>query len=338
MIDFRSDTVTKPSPEMLDAILNAKVGDDEYSEDPEVNELQDYCASLFGMEGGLFVPSGHMGNQIAITGLTSPGEEIICCEGSHIFNYEKAAASQLSGVQIRPVSSDSGMFSKNQIYEVIEQSKHHLPYISMLSWENTHLQSGGSILNHSDFISVSGFAKEKGLKVHLDGARIWHALLQNNTNPKEIGSAVDTLTFCFSKGLGAPIGSMLLGEKEFIAKARDIRKVRGGGMRQVGILAAAARYALDTKEKLLDDHTKAMNIASFFKDNPFPGIEKVLYKGTNMVFLYFDTEENTDSFLSNLEKEGVRVGTIRPKIVRIVSHLDISNEDLTSFYSILETQ
>ena len=158
MIDFRSDTVTKPSAAMLKTILNAKVGDDEYSEDTEVNELQEYCASLFGMEAGLFVPSGQMGNQIAITGLTSPGDEIICSEGSHIFNYEKAATAQLSGVQIRPLSSDSGMFSKNQIDDVIEQSKHHLPYISLLSWENTHLQSGGSILNHNDFISVSNLS------------------------------------------------------------------------------------------------------------------------------------------------------------------------------------
>jgi len=336
MIDFRSDTVTKPSKEMLEAIVNARVGDDEYSEDPEVNELQEYCASLFGMEAGLFVTSGQMGNQLAISVLTNPGDEIICSEGAHILNYEKAAAAQLSGVQIRPISSTDGMFSKESIKEVIEKSEYHLPTISLLSWENTHLYSGGSILNHDMFISVSEYAKEKELAVHVDGARIWHSILECNINPKEVGKAIDSLTFCFSKGLGAPVGSMLLGKKDFISKAREFRKVRGGGMRQVGVLAAAAKYGLESKEKLLDDHLKANQIASYFIKNSYSGLDEVIYKGTNMVFLSFEKEKNADMFVDNLKDEGVRLAKITPKVVRIVTHLDISKEDVDRFISILE--
>ncbi len=336
MIDFRSDTVTKPSKEMLEAIVNARVGDDEYSEDPEVNELQEYCASLFGMEAGLFVTSGQMGNQLAISVLTNPGDEIICSEGAHILNYEKAAAAQLSGVQIRPISSTDGMFSKESIKEVIERSEYHLPTISLLSWENTHLYSGGSILNHDMFISVSEYAKEKELAVHVDGARIWHSILECNINPKEIGKTIDSLTFCFSKGLGAPVGSMLLGKKDFISKARELRKVRGGGMRQVGVIAAAAKYALESKEKLLDDHFKANQIAAYFIKNSYSGLDEVIYKGTNMVFLSFEKEKSADMFVDNLKDKGVRLATITPKVVRIVTHLDISKEDVERFISILE--
>ena len=336
MIDFRSDTVTKPSKEMLEAIVNARVGDDEYSEDPEVNELQEYCASLFGMEAGLFVTSGQMGNQLAISVLTNPGDEIICSEGAHILNYEKAAAAQLSGVQIRPIASTDGMFSKESIKEVIERSEYHLPTISLLSWENTHLYSGGSILNHDMFISVSEYAKEKELAVHVDGARIWHSILECNINPKEIGKTIDSLTFCFSKGLGAPVGSMLLGKKDFISKARELRKVRGGGMRQVGVIAAAAKYALESKEKLLDDHLKANQIAAYFIKNSYSGLDEVIYKGTNMVFLSFEKEKNADMFVDNLKDKGVRLATITPKVVRIVTHLDISKEDVERFISILE--
>ena len=336
MIDFRSDTVTKPSKEMLEAIVNARVGDDEYSEDPEVNELQEYCASLFGMEAGLFVTSGQMGNQLAISVLTNPGDEIICSEGAHILNYEKAAAAQLSGVQIRPISSTDGMFSKESIKEVIGRSEYHLPTISLLSWENTHLYSGGSILNHDMFISVSEYAKEKELAVHVDGARIWHSILECNINPKEIGKTIDSLTFCFSKGLGAPVGSMLLGKKDFISKARELRKVRGGGMRQVGVIAAAAKYALENKEKLLDDHFKANQIAAYFIKNSYSGLDEVIYKGTNMVFLSFENEKNADMFVDNLKDKGVRLATITPKVVRIVTHLDISKEDVERFISILE--
>ena len=336
MIDFRSDTVTKPSKEMLEAIVNARVGDDEYSEDPEVNELQEYCASLFGMEAGLFVTSGQMGNQLAISVLTNPGDEIICSEGAHILNYEKAAAAQLSGVQIRPIASTDGMFSKESIKEVIERSEYHLPTISLLSWENTHLYSGGSILNHDMFISVSEYAKEKELAVHVDGARIWHSILECNINPKEIGKTIDSLTFCFSKGLGAPVGSMLLGKKDFISKARELRKVRGGGMRQVGVIAAAAKYALESKEKLLDDHFKANQIAAYFIKNSYSGLDEVIYKGTNMVFLSFEKEKNADMFVDSLKDKGVRLATITPKVVRIVTHLDISKEDVERFISILE--
>ena len=338
MTDFRSDTVTKPSKMMLEAITKANVGDDEYSEDPEVNELQDYCANLFGMDAGLFVTSGQMGNQIAISILTNPGDEVICSDGAHILNYEKSATAQLSGVQIRQIDSDNGMFSTTSIDQVLSESEYHLPSISLLSWENTHLSSGGSILDHDSFISVSKYIKEKGLNIHIDGARVWHSILAQRTNPKEIGEVVDSLTFCFSKGLGAPVGSMLLGSKDFISRARNIRKVRGGGMRQVGILAAAAKYALDTRDKLLEDHVKAEKVASFIQDMDDSSIEKVIYMGTNMVFIYFDTKENAESFVKSLDDAKIRVGIFKPKIVRIVTHLDIGKEDLDKLFSCLSNK
>jgi len=333
MIDFRSDTVTKPSKEMLDSIVNARVGDDEYSEDPEVNELQEYCASIFGLEAGLFVTSGQMGNQIAISILTSPGDEVICSEGSHIENYEKAAAAQLSGVQIRKIPTDSGMFSTKEIDKVLTESEYNLPNISLLSWENTHLASCGAMLDHKSFVTVSEYAQKKGLRVHLDGARLWHSILGLDIEPREIGKAVDSLTFCFSKGLGAPVGSMLLGGKDFISNARMIRKVRGGGMRQVGILAGAARYALDTRKNLLEDHSKASKIATFFNKLNHPDITKVMYMDTNMVFLYFDTEKSSKLFIESLNKINIKVGTIKPKIVRLVTHMDIKEKDLSKFFS-----
>jgi len=335
MIDFRSDTVTKPTKLMLEAMTNAKVGDDEYSEDPEVNSLQDYCADLFGMEAGLFVSSGQMGNQIAISILTNPGDEVICTEGAHILSYEKSAAAQLSGVQIRQIKSNNGMFSLDVINNAILESKYHLPNISLLSWENTHLASGGSMLDHNSFISISKDIKEKGLNVHLDGARVWHSILANKIDPKEIGEVVDSLTFCFSKGLGAPIGSMLLGSEEFISSARSIRKVRGGGMRQVGVLAGAGKYALDTRDKLLEDHIKAEKIASYIRDSQKPSIEKVVYMGTNMVFVHFDTKENASIFVESLNRHEILLGIFKPKIVRIVTHLDIGEEDLDKLFSAL---
>ena len=186
------------------------------------------------------------------------------------------------------------------------------------------------------FISVSEYAKEKVLAVHVDGARIWHSILECNINPKEIGKTIDSLTFCFSKGLGAPVGSMLLGKKDFISKARELRKVRGGGMRQVGVIAAAAKYALENKEKLLDDHFKANQIAAYFIKNSYSGLDEVIYKGTNMVFLSFEKEKNADMFVDSLKDKGVRLATITPKVVRIVTHLDISKEDVERFISILE--
>ena len=335
MSDFRSDTVTKPTKLMLEAISSAKVGDDEYSEDPEVNTLQDYCADLFGMEAGLFVTSGQMGNQIAISILTNPGDEVLCSEGAHILNYEKSAAAQLSGVQIKQIKSNNGMFSFEAIDDAILESEYHLPSISLLSWENTHLASGGSILDHNSFISISKKIKDKGLNIHLDGARVWHSILAKNINPREIGKAVDSLTFCFSKALGAPIGSMLLGTKEFVSNARNIRKVRGGGMRQVGVLAGAAKYALETRDKLLDDHVKAEKIASFIEGLAHPSIEKVIYMETNMVFLYFDTKENATIFVESLNKQKIQLGIIKPKIVRIVTHLDIGQKDIDKLFSFL---
>jgi len=335
MIDFRSDTVTKPSREMLEVMTKANVGDDEYGEDEEVNQLQDKCAEIFGMEAGLFVSSGVMGNQISISLHTNPGDEIICAEDAHIRNYEKGAASILSRIQIRPLPTEYGMFDPGQIQEALTNSNYHLPEITTVTWENTHLASGGSILDHSKFLSVSEYIKKEGLNQHLDGARVWHSIIENNINPVEIGQAVDSLTFCFSKGLGAPVGSMLLGSREFIRKARLVRKTLGGGMRQVGVLAAAAKFALGNRSNILKDHEKAKKIYTFVSKLGHPGIKNTVYRDTNMVFLHFTSQEAAQLFTENLANQNINVGMFSKNIVRLVAHLDITDEDLDILFKSL---
>ena len=236
MIDIRSDTVTKPSKEMLEVIVNSEVGDDEYKEDPTVNELEEFAADLLGFESGLFVSSGLMGNQISLLNHTNPGEEVITTQDSHIKNYEHGAASFLSRIQFRNVSHNDGDLNLDDIVSQISKSSYYKPKISTVAIENTHLASGGTIIPFKNIKKLSEFTKSNNLKLHVDGARVWHAILEENTKA-DYGKYCDSLTFCFSKGLGAPIGSMLLGSKDFIANSREYRKKIGGGMRQVGILS-----------------------------------------------------------------------------------------------------
>ena len=248
MIDLRSDTVTKPSKEMLDEIVKAQVGDDEYGEDPTVNELEEFCAELLGFESGLFVSSGTMGNQISLLNHTNPGEEVITSSDSHIKNYEHGASSFLSRIQFRDVKNIDGVLEEDDLKQIIEDSKIHKPKITLISIENTHLASGGSIVPYDKIMSISSIAKQNNLKLHIDGARIWHAILEEGKG-YDYGNFCDSLTFCFSKGLGAPVGSMLLGSSDFIEDSREYRKKLGGGMRQVGIIASAAKYAINKREK-----------------------------------------------------------------------------------------
>ena len=328
MIDIRSDTVTKPSKEMLEVIVSSEVGDDEYKEDPTVNELEEFSADLLGFESGLFVTSGLMGNQISLLNHTNPGEEVITTKDSHIKNYEHGAASFLSRVQFRNVNHNDGDLDLSDLISQISKSSYYKPKISTVAIENTHLASGGTIISFEKIKKLSEFTKSNDLKLHVDGARVWHAILEEKTK-NNYGKYCDSLTFCFSKGLGAPIGSMLLGSKDFIANSREYRKKIGGGMRQVGIIASAAKYALENRSTLILDHQMAKDVFNVIENvvNKIDCIESVVYKGTNMILLYFDTLSNSDEFLRYLSDNGIKAGYLREKVIRFVFHKDITSDN-----------
>ncbi len=329
MIDLRSDTVTKPSKEMLDEIVKARVGDDEYAEDPTVNELEEFCAELLGFESGLFVSSGTMGNQISLLNHTNPGEEVITSFDSHIKNYEHGASSFLSRIQFRDVKNIDGVLEEDDLKQIIEDSKIHKPKITLISIENTHLASGGSIVPYDKIMSISSIAKENNLKLHIDGARIWHAILEEDKG-YDYGNFCDSLTFCFSKGLGAPVGSMLLGSSDFIKDSREYRKKLGGGMRQVGIIASAAKYAINMRDDILHDHEKTRYIYKKLSEikEKLNLIDEIEYKGTNMIFLIFKDNKLSTDFIKKLEKGNIKAGLIKKNIVRLVLHKDVNNKDL----------
>ena len=329
MIDLRSDTVTKPTKDMLESILSAQLGDDEYREDPTVNELEEYCAKLLGFESGLFVTSGTMGNQIALLNHTNPGEEVVTTSDSHIKNYEHGAASFLSRIQFRDVKNTDGSISNEDFTQIIEASKIHKPKVSTVVIENTHLASGGSIVPYENIKSISDIAKKNDIKLHIDGARVWHAILVEDKG-YDYGSYTDSLTFCFSKALGAPVGSILLGSHEFIEDSREYRKKLGGGMRQIGIIASAAKFALIHREELLKDHQKAQYIYKKLIENreKMDPIHEIEYKGTNMIFLSFEDNSSANKFIEKLEENNIKTGLIKKNIVRIVLHKDVNEKDL----------
>ena len=327
MIDLRSDTVTKPDKDILEEALNAELGDDEYGEDPTVNQLQEKCSKLLGFEEALFVSSGLMGNQISLLIHNTPGSEVITTSDSHIKNYEHGAASFLSRVQFREVEHANGVIDLGEIATTFEKSKVHKPNIKTIALENTHLASGGSIVPFNHIKNIYELSKQLNVSLHIDGARVWHAILQEDSS-LNYGSICDSLTFCFSKALGAPIGSMLLGSREFIKEAREYRKILGGGTRQVGVIASMASKALDKRERLLEDHTKAENVYKALLDNHKNNEFNLKYQNTNMVFLEFKNNENASQFIERLQNQQVLSGLINKNTVRLVFHKDILIKDL----------
>ena len=327
MIDLRSDTVTKPDKDILEEALNAELGDDEYGEDPTVNQLQEKCSKLLGFEEALFVSSGLMGNQISLLIHNTPGSEVITTSDSHIKNYEHGAASFLSRVQFREVEHANGVIDLGEISTTFEKSKVHKPNIKTIALENTHLASGGSIVPFNHIKNIYELSKQLNVSLHIDGARVWHAILQEDSS-LNYGSICDSLTFCFSKALGAPIGSMLLGSREFIKEAREYRKILGGGTRQVGVIASMASKALDKRERLLEDHTKAENVYKALLDNHKNNEFNLKYQNTNMVFLEFKNNENASQFIERLQNQQVLSGLINKNTVRLVFHKDILIKDL----------
>ena len=318
MIDLRSDTVTKPDKDILQEALEAELGDDEYGEDPTVNHLQKKCSQLLGFEDALFVSSGLMGNQVSLLIHNTPGSEVITTSDSHIKNYEHGAASFLSRVQFREVEHENGIINIDEIATTFEKSKVNKPNIKTIAVENTHLASGGSIVPYEHIKNIYELSQELNVNLHIDGARVWHAILQEKSS-LNYGSVCDSLTFCFSKALGAPIGSMLLGSKEFIKDAREYRKILGGGTRQVGVIASMANKALDKRQRLLEDHLKAKHV---YLDLV------VKYQDTNMVFLEFENNQIANKFIEKLKKQKVLSGLINKNTVRLVFHKDIVDDDL----------
>jgi len=327
MIDLRSDTVTKPDKDILEEALSAELGDDEYGEDPTVNQLQEKCSKLLGFEEALFVSSGLMGNQISLLIHNTPGSEVITTSDSHIKNYEHGAASFLSRVQFREVEHANGVIDLGGIETTFEKSKVHKPNIKTIALENTHLASGGSIVPFNHIKNIYELSKQLNVSLHIDGARVWHAILQEDSS-LNYGSICDSLTFCFSKALGAPIGSMLLGSREFIKEAREYRKILGGGTRQVGVIASMASKALDKRERLLEDHSKAENVYKALLDNNKNNEFNLKYQNTNMVFLEFENNENANQFIERLQNQQVLSGLINKNTVRLVFHKDILIKDL----------
>ncbi len=332
--DFRSDTVTRPTDEMRRAMADAAVGDDVYGEDPTVRALEEESAALLGKEAGLYVPSGTMGNQLALGIQTRPGEEIICAETAHVRNYEHGAAGALWGVSMRPVATDDGEMTTAQIGELLERMPYHLPRISLLAWENTHNVSGGTVVPVETMEAGSALARSQGLAVHLDGARIWNAVAASGVPASRYAAAADTVMFCFSKGLGGPVGSVLTGTAELIEVARRLRSRLGGGMRQAGIIAAGAAVALRDRDRLADDHALATSLGAALRER-FP--EAVGEVATNMVMVAESgLPWKAGAFQEALRTEGVLVGFIRPGVLRFCAHRDVDAGDVDRILAVAD--
>lgn len=333
MIDLRSDTITKPTPEMRKVMAEAEVGDDVFGEDPTVNSLEEKVAKMFGFEAGLFVPSGTMGNQLCVNVLTEPGDEILIEETGHIFNYETAAASHLSSVQLKPIEGKQGKLSADLLPDNIRGSHDWEPLTKVIAVENSTNKGGGACYSEQELSEISTFAAENDLFVHLDGARIWNAMTATGTDPKFYGSVADTLSVCFSKGLGAPAGSMVLSSKERITRARRMRKMWGGGMRQIGILAAAADYAIENHLSLLkEDHRRAHELAKSI--NSCDSLSIDLDSVETNILIFDVAGASAESAVRKLEREGVLVVPFGPQTLRATFHFEITDEDLTQLQSV----
>lgn len=325
MIDLRSDTVTRPSKNMLDAMMSAEVGDDVFGEDPTVNRLQEMCAELTGKEAALFTPTGVMANQLAIKGHIQPGDEVIVESESHIFNYETAAPSIISNAQLYPVRGDDGVIKLQDMKRAVRTNEYYFPRTWLICLENTHNRAGGVILPIENIKEISGFARENNIRIHLDGARIFNASVETGIPVKEYASHFDSIAFCFSKGLGSPAGSIVCGSSELISIAKKWRKILGGGMRQAGFLAAAAIYALENNvQRLKDDNKNAKFFASeLAKVNGF----KVNLDNVHTNIVIFKAEHiEKENLICMLKDKGVLVSSGSYDNLRAVLHMDVCTE------------
>ncbi len=336
MIDLRSDTVTKPTTGMVEAMFNADVGDDVFQEDTSINSLQDYVAELFGHEGALFCPSGTMTNQIAINVHTQPGDEIICSDLCHIYNYEGGGAARNSGVQARLAHHNSGLITPEDVKDKINPSDSHYANTSLVCLEDTVNKAGGNYYNLNLIKEIKSVCDFHDLKLHLDGARLFNALVETNYDTKEYGSQFDSISICLSKGLGSPGGSVVIGNSAFIKKAHRARKVFGGGMRQAGYFAAAGMYALQNQvSRLKDDHNRARAIAKLLENSKH--VSHVTTPDTNIVIFDVDASYGVKDFLAHLKHHGVLALPFSNTKIRFVTHLHITDDHIKELEDILST-
>jgi len=334
-LELRSDTFTKPTLEMLEAMFTAKVGDDVFEEDETTNALENKAASIFGYEAGLFCMSGTMANQIAIKCHTQPGDEVICDALSHIYLYEGGGMATNSLVSTQLLNGDRGRITVSQIEEVIKQDNVHYPISKLVSLENTVNKGGGSIYNFNEIKKIKSLCENHNLAFHLDGARLFNALVETHENPTDFGQAFDSISICLSKGLGTPMGSILLGTKEFIKQARRIRKRLGGGWRQSGYLAAAGIYALDHNiNRLKEDHQRAKELATIFAT--LPEVINILPVDTNIVIFEIDHQFLATDFVAKLNNHGIKTSPFGKHQIRLVSHLDFGDLELEACREIIE--
>ncbi|HSM85308.1 MAG TPA: threonine aldolase family protein [Candidatus Limnocylindrales bacterium] len=328
MLDFRSDTVTRPTPEMRRAMAEAEVGDDVYGEDPTINRLEERAAQVFGREAAIFVPTGSMGNAIAIKIHTHHGQEVICEERGHVFNYEMAMLAAFSGCLVRPIYSADGILSWTEIKKRIAPGIYYKAQTGLISLENTHNMAGGTVYPQAAADEICDRAHEIGLPVHLDGARIFNAAVALGKPVVELTKKFDSVMFCLSKGLGAPVGSMLVGSRAFIDKARSYRKALGGGMRQAGILAAAGLIALEKMPlRLKEDHDNAQFLAQGLAQIPGITIDPAKVVTNILVFDITGTGMNTADFSQKLAARNVLAAGINPEQMRFVTHMDVSRSE-----------
>jgi threonine aldolase len=324
-IDLRSDTVTRPTPAMRAAMNAAEVGDDVFNEDPTVHRLEERVAAVLGKEAAVFVPSGTMSNQIAVKVQTQPGDELLCDVGCHIYNYEAGGPAVLSGVTCRPLEGDYGIVEPAQFEDKLRPDDPHQVRTRLVCLENTHNRGGGRIYPHDKIEAISRWARRHGLAMHLDGARLWNAVVTTNIPARQWAKHFDTVSVCFSKGLGAPVGSALAGPRELIQKARRVRKLFGGGMRQAGVIAAGALFALEHHvERLADDHRNAQILARAVADTP--GLELAPAQvDTNLVWVRIAPELGTArEFADRLKTHGILTLALGPQAIRLCTHLDVS--------------
>lgn len=323
LIDFRSDTVTKPTPSMLEAMQKAALGDDVFGEDPTINELEAKAVALFGMEAALFCPSGTMTNQIGIKMHTQPGDEVICDFLSHVYQYEGGGIAFNAGASVRLLTGDRGRITAQQVLEAINPDDVHKPNSSLVVLENTSNRGGGSCYELAEIEAIKKVCTQNNLKLHLDGARLFNALVYKNQNAKDYGRLFDSISICLSKGLGCPVGSVLIGTQEDIKKARRIRKVFGGGMRQAGMLAAAGIYALDHHiQRLAQDHAHAKQIEAALLSHPL--VETVIPVETNIIIFQLKPTITAADMVEKLKEKGILCFATGKQTIRFVVHLDIT--------------
>lgn len=330
LIDLRSDTVTKPTKEMLEAMFSAEVGDDVWGDDPTVKALEEKVATLFGHEAALFCPSGTMTNQIAIKVHTQSPGEVVCDETAHIYRYEGGGIAFNSGLSTRLIHGKKGQFTLEQLEPEINANDVHFPPTQMVSIENTCNKGGGTVWNLNEVERISKFCRTNRIPLHLDGARIYNAIIAQKSSEKEIGKHFDSISLCLSKGLACPVGSLLIGSKPFIQQALRIRKVLGGGMRQAGYLAAAGIYALENNiNRLAEDHRRAEQLTQILE--PLSFVEAVTTPQTNIVLFKLSESVSTENFIRQMKSKNILVAAMGNQSIRIVTHQDFNDGMMEKF-------